>query len=495
MPSLRHLIAAGACIPVVALAVAGCGSDGATGLAPVAKYTPTDSALLVEVNTAAAGWGELRDMLDNWDDIRAGLDELEDTPEIGRLKALLGGDMVVAGIQQKATKTPDGQIPDDIASALDSAGTMQTVIALEVASGAGRDAYLKALGESDTTVAGAKAWQDGDMFISAPEGAIVAATDKAALEAALRGGGPAPDLAEAIAAQPADDMMRGALLPQAIAAGVPGIQLADDALRTGPYAFTANATANAVSMSAQAPEDSPLEGAQFTPTLWKEMPAGTKAYLGFSDLAGTVARAVAQAQAGEGRSSDIIKQIDALAPLALGVNWNDVIALTSGEHALVAGGMGEGWGALVLEVEDPAKGLSTLNAVGRSLVKNVLPQLADGKRLTVARVRLGGVQVSGVKMDADTWVTWGLRGERAVIAVGSAAGLSGFFAPGTPPAALGRAIGQVPDQVNAVTWVDAPGVARSLGASPAYMKQITAGLQSMVGYSSGRTAELELIRP
>jgi len=494
---VRSLIAAGsiACVTLVA----GCGGGAdLSSLPDVAKYTPVNSALLAEVDTSATnpGWGELREMLDSWDDLRTGLDALEGSAEARRIRPLLGGPMVIAGIQQQG-KSAGGEIPMDLRKALAGSGQMQTVLAL--ATGAeqaqARDAYVQSLGESDETVAGIKAWKQDGMMIAAPADAIVVASDRETLEAALRGAGPAPDLAEAVSGQDTADLVRGAVLPQAVAAGVPGVQLADEALRSGAYAFGMNATANGVTVDVQAPEDAPIEGGEFTPTLWKEMPAGTMAYVGFADLAGTVARLISQARTEGGNVSEVIDQVDALAPLALGVNWNDVIRLTSGEHALVAGGGSDkGWGALVLEVESPQEAQKTLDQVARSVVKNVAPQLSDQK-LVVAAVTLGKVKVKGVKLEGGTWVTWGLRGERAVLAVGPAEGLAGFFAPADPPAALARAIGEAPDTVNSVVWMDAPGVARALGAGADYLPQIDKGLQSVLGFSAGRTGEWDLIRP
>lgn len=505
----RRLIATGAVVSLSALVLAGCGGgDASAGMPEVAKYTPQGSAVLVQVDTSPAnpGWGQLRDMLSNWTDLRAGIDEMLDSEQAQTAAKVLGGPMVIAAMPAPGVTARIGNVGDCVGGgdtcvegptgAVQAvANDMPVAVALDVSDTAKRDAALKDLGEPTETVAGQKAWVEDGTYLAAPAGALVMATDKAMLEKALKGQGPAGDLAEAVVRQPEDSLVRGAMLPNAVAAGVPGVEVASDALNVGAYGFAMDATATGVSITADAPEDMPLQGTAFAPTIWKDMPASTTAYVGFAGLADTVRQAVAQAEESDGDVSDAIAQLKTLGPTALGVSWQDLASITSAEHAIVAGGTkGAAWGALVLRVKDPEGAEKILDTTARGLVRT-LRNLGADQPLTVAAVDIGSVKVTGVQMEDKTWITWGLRGDYAVIAIGTAKGLTDFFADGQPPASLGQAVGEAPDEVTNIIWMDAPKAAKALGASPAYMTQISQGLASVLGWSAGTESELDLLRP
>lgn len=202
----------------------------------------------------------------------------------------------------------------------------------------------------------------------------------------------------------------------------------------------------------------------FDPTLAENAPADALVYYGFADLAEQVQRQLEQTEGGQ----DIQEQLNAASAQlqsVLGISLDDIIALATGEHAVVVEPGDPNAeipvsGALVLKVEDGARAQKTLDAI-----RTGLPTLLQSFGGSTAGLQWEQVSVApGVTgwtlpVDAETSLTYAVDGDLAVIGLTPDA-VKSVLAPAQPLAAnedFATAIAGAPSPVSGLLWVDIAG--------------------------------------
>jgi hypothetical protein len=218
-----------------------------------------------------------------------------------------------------------------------------------------------------------------------------------------------------------------------------------------------------------APAD--VSPAEFTPQLTDTVPADALAYLGFSDLAGSLTQVFQQVQGSLGEEErNQIEGLTGQLPQLLGVTVDDLSALAEKEHALVVTPGATPGAALALEVEDGASAQATLDKLRTgipALVKTFSPdtQIPDWGRVPLA----GGVEGWRLPLSPEAGVVYGVEGDMAVLGT-SAKAVSSVMRPVAPlsgSAAYQEGTAGMPDQVTSVLWVnleDGVDALRNMGA-------------------------------
>lgn len=471
-----------------AIAVAGCGGDdsSSSGAAAgeIASYVPAGSPLYLEATTDFDGsqWRQvdaLAQLFPAYPELRAELDEAlagEDVDFERDVAPLLGDRAAIAGLGVPDVAGVQGSLTaPDPAAAADAAEDMELVAAVEIADG--QDEAMEALlTRAGATPAGerggASIFTDEDSVMAVSDGVLVVSdTDArvdAALEAHAAGGdatlGGTDRFRDALAKLPADVFGQAYIDLGAFvqSAGASSPQLAQ--LGLGDYQ---NAVM-AASIAAE-PEGARVKGvvmgvpdmgaASFSPSLDERVPDDAVAYIGFSDLAGTVTTLLDQVRGSQ--SEDAAAQIDALSgqlPQLLGVTPDDLAALTSGEHALVVTSGGPQPGAtLALTVEDGARASQTLDAL-RTGVPTLLSSFGQGATLPEwERVPLAaGVQGWRLPLSPEAGVVYGVDGDLALIgsSVPSVIAVQRPTAPLSAAADYQAATSGMPDEVTSLAYID-----------------------------------------
>lgn len=329
---------------------------------------------------------------------------------------------------------------------------------------------------------------DGDSFVAVTDGAILLSSTEADLRAGLEAhtqGGDRTFAGNKKALDTLDKLPDEVLMQVYVDAGAIVKQSVGDnaALKQLETLGLSVDAAAAISVSAEeggvrvkgvtvgANSDLLAEGTSFSPKLTANVPGDAVAYVGFSNLAGTVDRVINTVGA---TNPDVKKQLDAATaaiPLALGgATLDDVKALATGEHALVVTKDAPTPAvSLLLGVEDGAKAKTTLDAIA-----NALPllagqvragtQLPDWKDITEA-----GNAGRELPIDPRASVVYGTKG--SLVVVGTRPSALGLL--NTPATALAQdadftaATASVPDEVTSLIWIDATAaveLADSLGA-------------------------------
>lgn len=493
------------------LGVAGCGGDdSSTGAKPgsVASFIPATAPMYFEVSTEFDGA--------QWTKAKALAAKFPAFPDIEKqfaeevsggsvdwekdVKPLLGDDAAIALLEVPKTDVPDASDLSkagagglaDLAPSTPNLNDQKVLGALALAP----DSEAKALDliKKEGTVAGKIGDvdyyknTDGDSFVAVTEGAIVVASNEADLKAGLEAHAAGGDRTFAgntkalgvLDKLPDEVLMQayvdgGAIVKQSVGDNATLKQLETLGLSVD--------TAAGISLSAEegglrlkgvtvgANSELLSASAPFSPKLTANVPGDAIAYIGFSNLAGTVDQAIKSVGA---TNPDVKKQLDAglnALPLLLGgVTFDDVKALIAGEHALVVtSGSTAPAVSLLLGVPDGAKAKTTLDAIANgipALAGQVRSgtQLPDWKDITEA-----GNAGRELPIDPRASVVYGTKGSLAV--VGSQASSLGLL--NTPATALSAdadftaATAGVPDEVTALVWVDVPAAvqqAEALGA-------------------------------
>lgn len=329
-------------------------------------------------------------------------------------------------------------------------------------------------------ISGVPVYTDDDTVAAVADGVLLVSDSrdrvKAALDAHAAGGdatlGGTDKFTEALAKLPADVFGQAYVDLGAVvqSAGSSSPQLSQLGLGDFQNAVMA------ASIAAE-PEGARIKGvvmgapdlgqASFSPTLTERVPDDAIAYVGFSDLAGSVTSILDQVRASQ--SQDVTSQLDALGaqlPQLLGVSLDDLAALTSGEHAVVVTSGSPNPGAtLALTVEDGARASQTLDALRTgvpSLLQTFSPdtKLPEWQKVPLA----GGVQGWRLPLSPEAGVVYGVDGDLALIgtSVPSVTAVQRTTAPLSASADYQAAVSGMPDEVTSVAYVN---IARAVDAA------------------------------
>lgn len=474
-----------------AIAVAGCGGDSQSGASAgeVAGYVPSGSPLYMEVTTDLDGpqWTQvdaLAQLFPAYPQLRAELDEAlrsEDVDFDAEIAPLLGERAALAGLALPGVDDIPGSLdeatPDAAARAADD---LEFMAAVEIADG--KDADVTALlTDEGATVAqtheGVDIYTDGDEMAAAVADGVLLISDTPAqvvqaLEAHAAGGdrtlAGTEKFQDALAKLPADVFGQayidlGSIIQQAGQDSPELQQLGLGDYQNAVLAASVAAESEGVRVKGVVLGVPEMPAGEFSPTLTRNAPADSIAYLGFSDLAGSLTTVLDQLRAGQ--SGEAIAQFDALAgqlPALLGVSVDDLSALTSGEHAIVVTpGRPFPGAALALKVEDGARATQTLDAL-RVGIPRLIGTFSPATELPAWRqVPLGG-GISGwsLPLSPEAGAVYGVDGDLAVIGT-SVPAVTSVQAPVSPladDADFQAAIEGMPDQVTSLAWLDIPQV-------------------------------------
>ena len=510
--------------------LAGCGSTASAGsiAASVAGYIPASSPVYVQVSTDTTGaqWTQLIDLAQMFpsygtmekelkaDLAREGISWEKDLrPLLGEAAALATTKMPdTAAVTKGALTDPAGAAGRALAAAAD-----QPVLAVMQIT-EGKSDQVKAL-LADPGNGGLKSTGDynGATLLAAPAGGMNAAVTadaliigsseavvKQAIDAHATGGDQALSgvfrFNDAIALLPKDvfamayvnleELGKGAL------SGIPQVENLLGGQITGAAAMSLTAQPDGLRMKAVLVDTPPMTDQKaYTPTLMKNAPADSVAYLGFNRLADTVEQALKSAESSS--SADTKKQIDtvlAQAPLLLGVDGADLKNLTGGEHAVVVtGGEAMPGVSLALKTGNGAQATSTLTSLSKAIP--VLMSTfggAKGSAKGSVAVDLNGVKGQKLSIGKSGNVVWGVKGDLAVIG-NSAAGAGSVLAPkaGATLAdskAFQDATQGMPDQVTGLAWVNVPKVMTMMAAKGAFAGKDGAERRENLSHVSGIAA-------
>ena len=524
----RSVVILTAALAGSAIAVAGCGGDSESGSSAgdVASYVPSSSPLYLEVTTDFDGA--------QWQQVQALAEQFPGYPDLERtlqrelragdvdfdadVKPLLGERAAIAGLELPDTSELEGALTAPAAetgAAADAAGDMQFVAVVELADGKAQQ--VKDLLVREGAVAkgehqGAEYYtQDGeDGVIAVDDGAVIFSdTQKqvfAALDAHAAGGDQTlagtDKFTDALAKLPPDVFGQayldlGAFVQSAASAAGPQAEqlgLADyrDAVM-------------AASIAAE-PEGARLKGvvlgaptsitpAEFTPQLTDTVPADALAYVGFSDLAGTLTEAFQQIQGSLGDEER--RQLEGLSgqlPQLLGVSLDDLSALAEGEQALVVTPGATPGAALALQVEDGAQAQATLDKLRTgipALVKTLSPDTTIPKWTQVPLA--GGVQGWRLPLSPEAGVVYGVDGDLAIVgtSVKAVASVQRPVAPLSGSEAFQQGTAGMPEQVTSVLWInleDGIAALRNAGAFEDATPKTLANLRPLKSIAAWSTA-------
>jgi Protein of unknown function (DUF3352) len=507
----RSFVGVVALSAAAALGVAGCGGDdSSTGAAPgsVASFIPSTAPMYFEISTQFDG--------PQWTTAKALAAKFPAFPDIEKqfaegvasegvdwekdIKPLLGDDAALAVLEVPKTAVPD---TSDLskAGANGVAGLAQSVpdlndqkvlgaLALAPDSGAKVIELIKKEGTVAGTIGDVEYYKNtqGDSFVAVADGAMLVATTeadlKAGLEAHTQGGNrtfagntKALDL---LAKLPDEVLMQayidaGALVKQGIGDNAQLKQLEALGLSVdAAAALSVSAEDGGIRLkgvTAGANSELLAASAPFSPKLTANVPGDAVAYVGFSNLAGTVDQVIKSVGA---TNPDVKKQLDAATaaiPLALGgATLDDVKALATGEHALVVTkGTPAPTVSLLLDVDDGAAAKKTLDGIANALPL-LAGQISSGTKLPDWKdITEGGNAGRQLAIDPRAGVVYGTKESLAVVGTQpSALGLLNAPATGlSQDADFVAATGSVPDEVTSLIWVDiaaAVEVADTLGA-------------------------------
>ena len=487
----RSVVLVTAAVAGTALAVSGCGgsssnnAEAGAAAGEVASWVPAGSPLYLEASTDFDGpqWTQvdtLAKLFPAYPELRKMVDDALKSDDVDfetEIKPLLGEHAAIAGLALPDTAALQGSLtnptPDAAAKA---AADVEFVGVVELADG--KDDAVKALlvksgATKDGTHAGADVYTDSpDTVAAGSDGVLVVSDTKAQLFKALDAHAAGGDktlagtsrFTDALAKLPADVFGQAYFDVGALVQSAGQSQPQLDQLGLADYQ---NAVV-AASVSAE-PDGARVKGvvvgapdagaAEFSPTLDEKAPADAIAYLGFSDLAGTITTILDQARAAQ--SSDTTAQLDALSgqlPALLGVSVDDLAALTSGEHAIVAtSGSPTPGAALLLKVADGAKATATLDALRVGvprLVQTFSPSttLPAWKRVPLA----GGVTGWQLPLSPEAGVVYGVDGDLAIIgtSVPAVTAVQRPVSPLSSSADFTAATSGMPDAVTSVLWLN-----------------------------------------
>jgi Protein of unknown function (DUF3352) len=519
-----------------AIAVAGCGGDSESGSSAgdVASFVPSSSPIYLEVTTDFDGA--------QWQQVEALAQQFPGYPDLERMlqqelradgvdfdtevRPLLGERAAIAGLRLPDAADLEGALTTtapDGAEAAEAADDMEFVAVVEVAEGQAQQ--VKDLLSREGAVArgehqGAQYYtQDGEDGVVAVDDDAVVLSDTeeqvfAALDAHAAGGDQTlagtDKFTDALAKLPPDVFGQayldlGAFVQTVASAAGPQA----DQLGLADY----RDAVMAASIAAE-PEGARMKGvvlgapnapssAEFTPQLTDTVPANAVAYVGFSDLAGTLTEVFQQVQGSlSDEESRQLEGLSAQLPDLLGVSLDDLSSLAQGEHALVVTPGANPGAALALEVEDGARAQATLDGLRQGIPQLVRTFSPDTQIPQWTRVPLaGGVEGWRLPLSPEAGVVYGVDGDIAIIGTSAraVASVQRPVAPLAGSAAYQEGTAGMPEQVTSVMWLNvAEGMRtlRSVGAledaSPEDLANVRP-LKSVAGWTTaGETPGFEI---
>ena len=234
---------------------------------------------------------------------------------------------------------------------------------------------------------------------------------------------------------------------------------------------------------------------EFSPTLTETVPADALAYVGFSNLSGTLTQVFQQVQGSLGDEQK--RQLEGLSgqlPQLLGVSLDDLSALAEKEHALVVTPGATPGAALALQVDDGAKAQETLDKlrVGiPSLVKTFQPDATIPKWQPVPLA--GGVQGWRLPLSPKAGVVYGVDGDLAIVgtSVRAVTSVQRPVASLSESAAFQEGTAGMPDEVTSVFWLNLQeglGALRKAGALKDATPATLANLRPLKSLAAWTTA-------
>jgi len=505
-----------------AIAVAGCGGGSETGSSAgdVASYVPSSSPLYLEVTTDFDGA--------QWQQVQALATEFPGYPQLERMiqkdletgnvdfdtdvKPLLGERAAIAGL----ALPPAGDLTKGLTvpTAAEAGDDMRFVAVVDVADG--KSQQVKDLLVREGAVSGGE--HDGaEYFTSKDADGVVAVDDEAlvfsdtkeqvfaALDAHQAGGDQTlagtDKFTDALAKLPSDVFGQayldlGAFVQEAgKAAGPQADQLGLADLRNAVMAASIAAEPGGARLKGVimgAPNDVATE---FSPTLTETVPADALAYVGFSNLSGTLTQVFQQVQGSLGDEEK--RQLEGLSdqlPQLLGVSLDDLSALAEKEHALVVTPGATPGAALALQVDDGAKAQDTLDKlrVGiPALVKTFQPDATIPKWQPVPLA--GGVQGWRLPLSPKAGVVYGVDGDLAIVgtSVRAVTSVQRPVASLSESAAFQEGTAGMPDEVTSVFWLNLQeglGTLRKAGALKDATPATLANLRPLKSLAAWTTA-------
>jgi ABC-type phosphate/phosphonate transport system substrate-binding protein len=243
-------------------------------------------------------------------------------------------------------------------------------------------------------------------------------------------------------------------------------------------------------------EDQPT----FDPTLTENAPADTLFYYGFADLATQVRTTLDQVLEASENGDETRQQLEGFSAQLqslLGISLDDLIALASGEHALVVTPGGASLdipvtGALVLKVEDGARAESTLDAL-RNGLPAVLSTLGGGTAPEWRQVPVApGITGWQLPLDGDSSLVYAVDGDLAVVGLSPRA-VAQVLAPQQPLASneeFSAAIAGAPSPLAGLAWLDIEGAVDLAEQSGAFaddpsQREAVRPLKNLVFWTAG----------
>ena len=486
----RSVVLVTAAVAGTALAVSGCGgggsdaADSGAAAGEVASWVPTGSPLYLEASTDFDGpqWTQvdtLAKLFPAYPKLRTMIDDSLKSDSVDfetDIKPLLGAHAAIAGLALPDTAALQGSLTAPTpGAAVNAADDMQFVGVVELADGkdaAVEDLLVKSGAKKDGTHAGADVFTDSGTVAAVSDGVLVVSDTKPQLFKALDAHAAGGDktlagtsrFTDALAKLPADVFGQAYFDVGALVKSAGQSQPQLDQLGLADYQ---NAVV-AASIAAE-PDGARVKGVvvgapdtgakEFSPTLTDKVPADAIAYIGFNDLAGSVTKILEQAKAVQG--NDTSAQIDALTgqlPALLGVSVDDLAALTSGEHAIVAtSGSPNPGAALLLKVADGAKATTTLDAL-RVGVPRLLQTFSSGTTLPAWKPAQLAAGVKGwqLPLSPEAGVVYGVDGDLAIVgtSVPAVTAVQRPVSPLSSSADFTAATSGMPDSVTSVLWLN-----------------------------------------
>jgi hypothetical protein len=525
----RHGRASIAAVAIAAVAgaggLAGCAGSGTlsanSGSTKPSDFVPAGSPVYLELqtDTTSAQWRQVQELgmrLPAWGPFLSDLQQRLRAHGLSferDIKPLLGGHAAIALLSAPRVHVRMAGGAKGSRAAL-RGGDARYVAVVQLSDAADAAAAAKVQKAAGGRLAGQHAGIDeyvlsGDGFAAIDDGVLLVAPNRRDLETAIdahaAGGSQTlsgnPRFASTIATLPADVFAE---------AYVNLGELAGSALSAQPMMGPVRSlggldrAAMALSVSAE-PQGLRLKGVvtgapaldaltSFSPTLASQVPSDAIAYVGFDNLAGTVAKAVGQIEA---TNPDVKRQLDQvlgqLQPL-LGASLDDLKALASGEQALVVTRSGKRADvSVVLQTADHDRTQATLDAI-RTHLPALLSLVAPGASAPAATpVSLAnGVTGWKVPLSPTEQVVYGVDGKLALIGTG----VDGLKSLQTPMSPLSERVDyraatrDVPAQVTSLAWVDVPAaldLAEASGAERPADRELVANLRhvkSLVAWST-----------
>jgi hypothetical protein len=524
----RPVIALSALAVGATLVAAGCGGDDSSG-APAgetAGFVPASAPVYLEIDadTTSEQWqavSALGEKFPDWpggsvDEILADALENADVDYEAEVKPVVGDTIAIAvptletdGVDDVLSSATDpsslGDVADDqdrflFVAQIDDEEAARALVERESGSPAGEHGGVDYY-ENDGDYAAV--W-DGALVLAAEEEDLFASIDahSAGGEAVLSGqdkfNQTLEELSPEVLGQVYVDL--GAVVNQAAEGQAQLSQLGLDQVADAAFGASITAEEDGVRVRGAVVGAVIENQPTFDPTLTENAPADTLVYYGFADLATQVRTTLEQVLDASENGDETRQQLEGFSAQLqslLGISLDDLIALTSGEHAVVVTPGGASLdipvtGALVLKVEDGARAESTLDAL-RNGLPALLSTLGGGTAPEWRQVPVApGITGWQLPLEGDASVVYAVDGDLAVVGLSPRA-VAQVLAPQQPLASneeFSEAIAGAPSPLAGLAWVDIEGAVDLAEQSGAFaddpsQREAVRPLKNLVFWTAG----------